>query len=1120
MAAESPTHPVDIDALLAQADWVHAVARALVRDPAEARDLAQDTMEVALKAGPSQDRPLRPWLGGVVRNLWRSRARASARRVARETAAVGEADADAAVPTPAQLVERVETQQLLARRVLELDEPFRSTLLLRYYEGLSAAEIARRLELPAGTVRWRLKRGLELLRAALDAQFEGDRKRWAVLVAPLVWKTPAGKTGAGIAAGVKGVVIVKTSTKLIALAVLLIAAVWGTRQAGLWGKQQGGSGEAPVVARPGSEANQKQAVAPAGMRVGDTHSVRGIDPVGTIRLEGQVIDESEAPVPRAIVAIDTNPPRIITAEEDGSFAIDRLIARTYRLEAHAGDRYAGPVQLALTADAEPVVLRARPAGVVSVHVQDEATRSPIAGAAIELRSTLTWTAETDAAGDAELRGVAAAMMPLRVVAKGYAPAAAMLWTSDDPSIPRHQVMSLRRGAAVRGVVVDAAGKPIAGARVLAVAASEPFPVEDPQRDGVVTDAQGRWSLEAIAAGTYRFVAHGDGLAPATTAPMLVDGVHERTGIEIRVPGAAVIAGKVITADGAPVPAAMVRVVARGDVFWRYAAQVYSAEDGSYRVEGLPRLEVDVVASQGTASSELVPVDLTEQTSVDLALTLSITGAIAGTVVDEKGAPLAEAMVAVEPVFTGVLHEHATWGVRGDQYAISDPSGGFRFGGLPAGDYRVRAARPGGSEAALWSSAGVVAATGRTDLRVIVPADGRIEGRVLFEDGSAPQAFTIAVGPAPPAPFASKDGAFVLDGPGGTHDVVVRGGSFAREIVVDAVLESGAVTDLGTITVKKGRSLSGRVLDPDGNPVAEARVAAGSLISGSGTELNIPEEGFNVQETTTDEDGRFIMRNFGEHSLYVVAQGDGIGRSSSVRVPGGKDSAYLDLILKSTGRLEGVVTMDGKPVPEAVVIATPIGATASNFFVVTGQDGSYALDMLTEGQYAVYPMIGGGGPRPKDMFAREANITAGKTTRADVAITTGPISLEVVVTANRKPVVMAQVLLLQADVSASSMEVIRDGTMLIGRASEAPLGFYMRIAMGEAARVDKLVPDTYTACAVPFPVQDMAGAMKMRERAEQLPMKCNKVVVQAQPPTQQVTIEVPVEWTVPAGESNE
>ena len=48
----------------------------------------------------------------------------------------------------------------------ELDEPYRTTLLLRYGEMLSSVEIARRQQVPAGTVRWRLKSAVDRLRAA------------------------------------------------------------------------------------------------------------------------------------------------------------------------------------------------------------------------------------------------------------------------------------------------------------------------------------------------------------------------------------------------------------------------------------------------------------------------------------------------------------------------------------------------------------------------------------------------------------------------------------------------------------------------------------------------------------------------------------------------------------------------------------------------------------------------------------------------------------------------------------------------------------------------------------------------------------------------------------------
>ena len=49
------------------------------------------------------------------------------------------------------------------RELLRLDEPYRTVILLRFYEGLSSAEISRREGIPAGTIRWRLKQGLKEL---------------------------------------------------------------------------------------------------------------------------------------------------------------------------------------------------------------------------------------------------------------------------------------------------------------------------------------------------------------------------------------------------------------------------------------------------------------------------------------------------------------------------------------------------------------------------------------------------------------------------------------------------------------------------------------------------------------------------------------------------------------------------------------------------------------------------------------------------------------------------------------------------------------------------------------------------------------------------------------------
>ena len=84
------------------------------------------------------------------------RSRGDVRRTMRELASESNA-----MPTSAELLESVETQRMLADEVIALREPYRSTIVLHYVEGLSSAEIARRLDLAPGTVRQRLKHALD-----------------------------------------------------------------------------------------------------------------------------------------------------------------------------------------------------------------------------------------------------------------------------------------------------------------------------------------------------------------------------------------------------------------------------------------------------------------------------------------------------------------------------------------------------------------------------------------------------------------------------------------------------------------------------------------------------------------------------------------------------------------------------------------------------------------------------------------------------------------------------------------------------------------------------------------------------------------------------------------------
>jgi RNA polymerase sigma-70 factor (ECF subfamily) len=163
------------DALLREAGWVRRVAARLVRDGSAADDVAQDAWVQALRQRPDPSTTLRGWLAEVLRRLAHTRARGDARRRDRELA-----DEAREVPAADRLLEKAELLRSIAQMVGELDEPYRSTVLLRYFEGASAAEIARRQGVPAGTVRWRLKEALDQLRARLSREVDCDRARRAL----------------------------------------------------------------------------------------------------------------------------------------------------------------------------------------------------------------------------------------------------------------------------------------------------------------------------------------------------------------------------------------------------------------------------------------------------------------------------------------------------------------------------------------------------------------------------------------------------------------------------------------------------------------------------------------------------------------------------------------------------------------------------------------------------------------------------------------------------------------------------------------------------------------------------------------------------------------------------
>src|SRR5688572_12960997 len=174
------------EALLAHADWVRSLARSLVHDPDTAEEVAQQTLVAAWMRPPQEHGSLQGWLARCIRNFAHAAARSRERRSFSEALAAR----CEALPSTHDVVERVSASRELVEQVLALEEPYRTAILLRYFDEKAPAEIARELGLPAATVRTHVARGLERLRVRLDRR-HGGREAWAALFLPFLTPKPS-----------------------------------------------------------------------------------------------------------------------------------------------------------------------------------------------------------------------------------------------------------------------------------------------------------------------------------------------------------------------------------------------------------------------------------------------------------------------------------------------------------------------------------------------------------------------------------------------------------------------------------------------------------------------------------------------------------------------------------------------------------------------------------------------------------------------------------------------------------------------------------------------------------------------------------------------------------------
>jgi hypothetical protein len=550
----------------------------------------------------------------------------------------------------------------------------------------------------------------------------------------------------------------------------------------------------------------------------------------------------------------TPPLAAVTTVASGRFSFDGLDAGVY--EVRGGPTGGEVVCVAFVPDGHSQVLAdvALPAGslrLVGRAAQADGTAMPGTVWILRLRRTstplaiaeLTMPHAVGADGNFSFDGVEPGLVSLQ-------------WFSSDRSVIVTRLVSVPSPSPIRigfdgpleehrGLVMDDAGAPVAGATVRALTIDLESMANTSWSSA--TGPKGEYALR-LPAKTTEIEASARGLAEAHE---YVGGGSERLdqfepgprwtreGLRFELSRGGVIEGRVLADDG---PKAAVEIaIARSprgygpDPFAR-VCRLSSGPDGRFRVEGLPPADYLVAAIGGgygsrrqaedrrdpNPSSDFGPVRVEDGKTSVFDVHVIATGFVTGHVVDAAKAPVAWAQVVAKPESRDEFRRGAA--IRG---AVTDERGAYRLDDVPADmSLRIEATRFG--EATTISGPVAVAAGGTmaVDLAFTTPraldvlvrdagTHEPIGGARVYVDGG-PR----AGGVAPPPDATGPDGRVRFASvPQGPLRVSARAPLFRHAEAMAGAVGTKAGPLSITIEMPAANVVSARAVIPDGAPVA-------------------------------------------------------------------------------------------------------------------------------------------------------------------------------------------------------------------------------------------------------------------------------------------------------------
>lgn len=582
----------------------------------------------------------------------------------------------------------------------------------------------------------------------------------------------------------------------------------------------------------------------------------------------------------------------------------------------------------------PSAAAAAESGTVIVRLVHQ-DRTPVAGAMLTLRERTEHALfaglrqRTDADGTARFEAVA----PGRLVA-----AFELSWEARKGIDLRagrtvEVELELAGGLEVRGVVVDAKKNPVAGALVelAMMARADAFP-----EVVAVTGADGRF----VARGCPELCLLGARAAGHRASNLRF--LHGKAGnhaeVELVLGGdGGTVRGLVVDPTGKPVGGAVVIVGAEEvagiggrDNLPPFGGLTRTDERGEFSVVGLAAGKQPIRVRGGQLAPWRGEVEVQAGLTITQRVELGPGAVLRGRVVEGTGKPVARAEIEI-----------GEWGDIDHFHGVSDAEGGFALRGLPVGEVVVRA------EQGDHGKARVNVLTSATDVATCTLTLSRgleLQGRVVDQDGQPISAATIECMAEDPQDnwvviaHSDAQGRFVAANRPEKGKVILTANASGYQERMVRSLDPSKEAELRLQRMQPATvRITGRVVDPDGRPVANAGAYAFCQSARSGPNHDV-----------TDNDGRFELGPLapGDWALHVRAAGHPDFRSDtrSLAANFAWDLGTITLQRGGTAR----VRLVGEPIDDTRFFVVD-AARNQTFGVVTTADGKHT-EALAAGDY--------------------------------------------------------------------------------------------------------------------------------------------------------------------------